>query len=145
MCAPLILRYEYLNRPLPVRWSAVAYGKTQFSELKNSFWTLTQKQVNKNHKLTVVLTWTWVRNSSSNWAVYSVIHKAVGLTVPGRSMTLTGTIAVEWKNVHWLWTELPAGMVADNPEALWIALLGHTNSSQPPKILGQKAKPLKGL
>ena len=36
-CAPLILIYEYLNRPLPVRRSAVAYGKTQFSELKNSF------------------------------------------------------------------------------------------------------------
>ena len=35
--APLILIYEYLNRPLPVRRSAVAYGETQFSELKNSF------------------------------------------------------------------------------------------------------------
>ena len=34
---PLIIRYEYLNRPLPVRRSAVAYGETQFSELKNSF------------------------------------------------------------------------------------------------------------
>ena len=27
----------------------MAYGETQFSELKNSFWTLTLKQVNKTH------------------------------------------------------------------------------------------------
>ena len=33
---------------------------------------------------------------------YSAIHKAAGLTVPGRSMIWTGTIPVEHKSVHWL-------------------------------------------
>ena len=37
------------GRPLPIRQSAVAYGETQFSELKNSFWTQTQKQVYRIH------------------------------------------------------------------------------------------------
>ena len=32
----------------------------------------------------------------------SAIHKAVGLTIPGHSMTSTGTIPVEQKNLHWL-------------------------------------------
>ena len=33
---------------------------------------------------------------------YSAIHKAAGLTVPGRSMILTGTIPMEQKSVHLL-------------------------------------------
>ena len=32
----------------------------------------------------------------------SAIHKAAGLTVPGRSMILTGTFPMEQKSVHWL-------------------------------------------
>ena len=34
--------------------------------------------------------------------IYSAIHKATGLTVPGRSKNLAGTIPVEHKSVHWL-------------------------------------------
>ena len=30
---------------------SAVYGETQFSELKLSFWTQTQKQVNKNHPI----------------------------------------------------------------------------------------------
>ena len=33
--------------------------------------------------------------------INSAIHKAAGLTVPGRSMILTGTIPLEHKSVHW--------------------------------------------
>ena len=33
---------------------------------------------------------------------YSTFHKAASLMVPGHSMTSTGTILVERKNVHWL-------------------------------------------
>ena len=36
------------------------------------------------------------------WGINSPIHKAAGLTVPGRSMISTGTIPVGQKSVHWL-------------------------------------------
>ena len=39
--------------------------------------------------------WEWLVTNSA-------IHKAAGLTVPGRSMISTGTIPVEHKSVHWL-------------------------------------------
>ena len=47
------------------------------------------------------------------WEIYSAIHKVDGLTVPGRSMTSTGTIPVEQKSVHWL------SMGATSRNGLW--------------------------
>ena len=69
---------------------------------------------------------------------YSTIHKAAGLTVPGHSMILTGTIPVEHKSVHWLsmgatsrnglggyssWQFFWERSVTKELVALWIALL----------------------
>ena len=45
--------------------------------------------------------------------VYSAIHKATDLTVPGRSRISTGTIPVEQKSIHWL------SMGAAGRNSLW--------------------------
>ena len=43
-----------------------------------------------------------MQTTADDELLYSAIHKAAGLTVPGHSMISIGTIPVEHKSVHWL-------------------------------------------
>ena len=70
----------------------------------------------------------WHVSKANATLFYNVIHKAAGLTVPGHSMILPGTIPETPISREWSqWLEQPLGVVPTGknawPVALWIELL----------------------
>ena len=74
-------------------------------------------------------------NSTVTWHVLvnSAIHKVIGLTVPGCSMILTGTIPVEHKSVHWL--SMGAGSRNHLGGAFKLAVFGEWSVTKEPAAL----------